>query len=82
MSSHPRTVVEFLDHPGTHLCHKTVTIAINGTPVLVERDGIDVDIDPDGVRATTVTVRLLPTEIHFTRRPEPEDVLGHHNAKE
>lgn len=68
MSETPRTIIEFVDHPGTDLCHKTNQVKINGTPVLVEANGIDVSVG--GRDATVVTLRILPTEIHFNHPPK------------
>lgn len=68
MSSAPRTVIELSDI-GTGddpLCHKVRQVLVNGTPVLLEPDGIDIDFG-DG-RPTLVTLRILPTEIHFNHK--------------
>lgn len=78
----PRTVVEFMDHPSSTLAHKTLEVWVNGTPVLIERDGVDIEFkrsaDGTPLATTVVTLRLLPTEVHFTR-PHPEgDALGNH----
>lgn len=68
MSDVPRTVIEFQD-VGTGdnpLCHRTREVLINGTPVLIQRDGID--IEHGGDQITVVTLRILPTEVHFNHK--------------
>lgn len=61
----PRTVIEFKDYAGAEdaPCHKVSRVFIDGTEVLVEKDGIDIEYGDH--QATVVTLRLLPTEIHF-----------------
>lgn len=68
MSRAPRTVIELSDRTtgDDPVCHKTREIRINGTPVLIEKDGIEIEY---GDEITTVVVlRILPTEIHFNHK--------------
>lgn len=66
----PRTIIEFTDvnpNPLGHVAHTLKEIRINGAPVLVAEDGIDIEFGHGEV--TAVTLRLLPTEIHFRSAP-------------
>lgn len=60
---HPRTVVELVDTSGHDLIHKPRQFRIDGSPVLVAQDGIELDFSDK--TATTVTFRLLVSEVHF-----------------
>lgn len=63
----PDTVVELVDTyfpAGKAMPMKFQMVLINGTPVLVEKDGIDVDITADH-GATVVTVRLLASRVEL-----------------
>lgn len=66
MTRQPRTTIEFIDRtndPGNTLAHIASEVRINGTPVLVARDSIDVECGDN--EATAVTLTLLPTKVHF-----------------
>lgn len=69
MVSTPRTIIDFVDRGtgDTPLCHKAREVHINGIPVLVAKDGIDIEYGPDVI--TAITLRLLPTEVHFIHQP-------------
>lgn len=67
----PRTIIEFiepLDFPNETIAHKSKEIRINGVPVLVKADDIQIEYGNNVVTAVTLT--LIPTEIHF-RAAEP-----------
>lgn len=69
----PRTVIEFVDPVGGEnpVCHKLKEVHINGTAVLVAEDGIDIEYGA-GI-PTAVTLRMLPTEVHFiNKQPSKE----------
>lgn len=63
----PKTVVELRDREsaadgvGPHTAQR---VLVNGSPVRIEVDGVDVDFGPSG--PTVVTLRLLADEVHFT----------------
>lgn len=64
----PRTVVELKDYEGASgdkdpLMHKVARVFVNGSEVLVERDGIDIEFGES--QATVVTLRIQATEVHF-----------------
>jgi type IV secretory pathway protease TraF len=71
----PRTVVEIIEPtetPGQNVCHLAREVRINGVPVLVKEDGIDITFGAQEI--TTVTLEILPTEIHFrSAAPYEED---------
>ena len=64
-SDRPRTVVEFRDYVGAEdaPCHRATRVFVNGSQVLVEEGGVDIEFGPND--ATVVTLRLLPNEVHF-----------------
>ena len=61
----PRTVVEFRDYEGAEdaPCHKAARVFINGSQVMVEDGGVSIEFGEP--KMTTVTLRLLPNEVHF-----------------
>ena len=60
----PRTVVEFVDtNIDPAIAHVVKEVRINGTPVLIEKDGVNIEYGTD--KATVVTLRILATEIRF-----------------
>ena len=61
-----RTIIEFVDNR-VGPPHVAKEIRINGTPILVAEDGVTIEWGRD--RATTVTIELLPDEIHFISDP-------------
>ena len=67
----PRTIIDVNDTPstgaGAAACHIAKTVNVNGQEVLLEPDGFDISFGPD--EPTVVTLRMLPTEIHFGRAP-------------
>lgn len=68
MKNHPPTVVEFiegLEQAGHQVAHKTSEIRINGSPVLVEKGSISVQVGEMSGEVSTVTLTLQPNEIHF-----------------
>lgn len=71
MSSIPKTVIELSDiNTGDDpRCHRVQQVLVNGTPVLIKKDGIDIEY---GDEITVVTLQILPTEIHFNHKPNQE----------
>lgn len=69
----PRTVIDFVDiqPPEQALAHRMREVHINGVPVLVAKDGIDLEFSESDV--TSVTLRLLPTEVHFISKPPAQE---------
>lgn len=62
----PKTLVEFRDGAPAHYpAHKAMTVWINGTEVLVEKNSLSLDFGDES--ATTVTLTLLPHEVRFNR---------------
>lgn len=69
--SRPKTIIEFiepLDFPDKTVAHKAKEIRINGVPVLVKADDIDLQFGFNDI--TSLTITLIPTEVHF-RAAEP-----------
>lgn len=67
----PRTVVELIDSTPGNVCHKVKTVHINGKPVRIKADSLQIDYGYDDV--TTVTVTLMVDELHFRHRREDEE---------
>lgn len=59
----PRTVVEFVDTNTDAIAHFVKEVRINGAPVLIEKDGVNIEYGTD--KATVVELRILATEIRF-----------------
>jgi len=66
MSNLPRTIIEFTDtkSPDPALAHITRQVKVNGTPVLLAEDGVEIEYGYGEI--TKVTLTILPTEVHFT----------------
>ena len=58
------TTVQFID-TDFGPAHISRGIYINGSPVRVEEDSVTIETSSDGV--TTVSLTLMPDEIHFER---------------
>lgn len=71
MSTTPQTFIEIRDqdHRDRPVGHVAKQVYINGSPVLVAEDGVHIKYGPDEM--TTVTLDLLPTELHFGHGPTP-----------
>lgn len=69
----PRTIVELVDPSGVDSrLVKPKEVHINGTPVLVEANSIEVDSGIDTREATRVTLTLLVDQFTIRRGPKPE----------
>ena len=69
--STPRTIIEFVDvvNSDNPLAHKVKEIRVNGTAVLLAEYGVDIEYGFNEV--TAVTLRILPSEVHFiSKKPE------------
>ena len=66
MSNLPRTIIEFTDtkSPDPALAHITRQVKVNGTPVLLAEDGVEIEYGYGEI--TKVILTILPTEVHFT----------------
>lgn len=67
----PKTVVELVDSATGHTCHKTMTVHINGSPVRVLADSLEIGFGFN--ETTTVQLTLLVDELHFRARREDEE---------
>ena len=70
-SSHiPPTIVEFVDPSGADgVLHKVKALHINGQPVTVKAGSIALNFGNSEI--TSVTLTLLPDEVHFIRKDMP-----------
>ena len=70
MSDLPRTIIGFTDTtaPDQALAHVTRQVRVNGIPVLLAEDGVEIEYGHGQV--TKVILTILPTEVHFTARKE------------
>lgn len=66
----PYTVVELVDPSGADgVLHKVKNLHINGQPVTVEAGSTTINFGNSEI--TSVTLTLLPDEIHFIRKDMP-----------
>lgn len=68
MTDLPRTVITLTGDRGP--LHVAKGVLVNGSPVTVAEDGVDIDFGPDEV--TTVTLTLLADEVHFVKEAPTE----------